>query len=101
MVTGGPLTQPARVEVLEGFTNGVNATRTAIGFASSSNETEGEGYVLGGAVWSSSEDNSWQDPFDPSEGESCIPRGSNGQKALRVNPPMKGVKCIVSLTIGW
>jgi len=78
--TGGALTEPSRVEVLEGFTNGVNAKGSAIGFAPSVDAKEGEGYILSGARWSFSDENTWHEALNANGEESCVPPNSSGQK---------------------
>jgi len=80
MVTGGALLEPARVEVHEGVTNGVNMPGTAIGFTAADGAVEDEGYILSGASWSDSRDNVWHQPFDSGEEPSCVAPQSSGQR---------------------
>lgn len=80
MVAGGALLEPARVEVHEGVTNGVNMPGNAIGFTAANGAVEDEGYVLSGASWSESRDNLWRQPFDSGEGPSCVTPQSSGQR---------------------
>jgi hypothetical protein len=79
-VAGGALLEPARVEVVEGVTNGVNMPGNAIGFATEANASEGETYILSGAGWSDSRDNAWHESFDSGEGPSCVTPQSSGQR---------------------
>jgi hypothetical protein len=80
MVAGSARLEPARVEVHEGVTNGVNMPGNAIGFTAADGAVEDEGYVLSGASWSDSRDNLWHEPFDSGEGPSRVTPLSKGQR---------------------
>jgi hypothetical protein len=76
--TGGALTQPARVEVVNGVTSAVNATGTSIGIRDMGGHFVA-GYSVSGAIWSRQSE-SWHDPIGGDSNRSCLIPLSSGQK---------------------
>lgn len=76
--TGGALTQPARVEVVDGVTTAVNATGTSIGVRDTDGHWVG-GYSVSGAIWSRPS-GAWHDPIGGDSNRSCLVPLSSGQE---------------------